>query len=81
MPCKLVCHLRLFLDKRDLSTVSHAPITSRLDLLKHIYIKLPLKTVQKLIGTKHSSKTVASIKGHIILVLQNLHGLHAAFVL
>ncbi|XP_053150941.1 nuclear receptor subfamily 2 group F member 6 isoform X4 [Hemicordylus capensis] len=45
---QLVRQLRPYLEKLDLTSVTHALVTSRLDYCNVLYVGLPLKTVQKL---------------------------------
>lgn len=42
------CQLHSFLDKKDLASVTHAPVTSWLNSCKVFYVGLPLKMLQKL---------------------------------
>lgn len=71
-----VYYLHTFLDKKDLTTVSPALVTSRLNYCNVLYVGLPLDMAQKLQLVQNAAECIwtgANRFQHITPVLRKLH--------
>lgn len=71
-----VYYLHTFLDKKDLTTVSPALVTSRLNFCNVLYVGLPLDMAQKLQLVQNAAECIwtgANRFQHITPVLRKLH--------